>query len=270
MGQILKKDKIGSLSYSAPDIVLQASTLTVGGQQYVTSSLTRTIATDVSMAANTRYQVYAAVSGGVVVLRISANENSVGPSGFTAWKLVGSFYSNGGSTFGAFVSINTTPNTGWINNGVVNITSIGGGAGGGSTAVNTTWIRRVGDSAQIRLDYRQTSGGSLGTGDYLFALPAGLSMDVNKVNVYATAEGLGGFLTNGILGSGLVSNAGNSGVCIVVPYDSTNVRLAGDDSANSQFYIGQSAYGLNAATLNYAAEFTVPIVGWSITPIEDL
>jgi len=111
MGQILKQDKIGALSHNAGIITLPASTLTIGGQQYVTSSLTRTIATDVTMTANTRYQIYAVVSGGVIVLRISSNENSVGPSGFTAWKLVGCFRSNGLVTpaFGSFVNITGIP-----------------------------------------------------------------------------------------------------------------------------------------------------------------
>jgi hypothetical protein len=111
MGQILKKDKIGALSHNAGIITLPASTLTIGGQQYVTSSLTRTIATDVTMAANTRYQIYAVVSGGVVVLRVSSNENSVGPSGFTAWKLAGSFMANGMSpvAFGSFLNVSGIP-----------------------------------------------------------------------------------------------------------------------------------------------------------------
>lgn len=107
MGQILQADSIGALSHSSGVITLAASRLTIGGQQYVTSSLNRTISTDVTMTANTRYQIFAVVSGGVVSLRISTNENSVGPSGFSSWKLVGSFQSNRLSVFGSFNEINT-------------------------------------------------------------------------------------------------------------------------------------------------------------------
>lgn len=119
MGQKLQDDKIGILSHNTGIITMAASTvipgyLTIGGQQYrITSNLTRTIATDVSMAANTLYMIYAVISGGSVVLRISSNVNSLGPSGFTSWKLIGSFYSNGLSSvaFGSFVNIDGDPTT---------------------------------------------------------------------------------------------------------------------------------------------------------------
>jgi hypothetical protein len=112
MGRVIGLDKIGTLSHSGGIITMNPSLLTIGGQQYrTTSAITRTIATDITMAANTRYQIFAIVSGGVVSLKISANENSVGPAGSTSWKLVGSFYANGAASvaFGSFVNIEGMP-----------------------------------------------------------------------------------------------------------------------------------------------------------------
>lgn len=117
MGQILLEDKIGALSHSSGVITLQASRLTIGGQQYnTTAAINRTISTDLTMVANTLYMIYAVLSGGVVQLRISANVNSIGPAGFSAWKLVGAFYSNSTSpvAFGSFVNIEGTPRSGEI------------------------------------------------------------------------------------------------------------------------------------------------------------
>lgn len=111
MGQKLRDDKIGALSHSGGVITLTSSTaspswLTIGGQQYrLTSNTARTIATDVTMTTNARYQIFAVVVGGVVQLRVSSNENSVGPTGFLSWKLVGSFQSNRLSAFGSFNNI---------------------------------------------------------------------------------------------------------------------------------------------------------------------
>jgi hypothetical protein len=105
MPQVLKQDKVGNLSHNAGVITLASGILTIGGQQYVVSNISRTIATDVTMAANTRYQVFAVVVSGSVQLRISANENSSGPAGFSSWKLVGSFFSGNNSLFRLFVSI---------------------------------------------------------------------------------------------------------------------------------------------------------------------
>lgn len=98
-------DKIGTLSHGAGAISLLPSILTIGGRQYRTQTLTRTIATDVTLIANTRYMIYATVIGGVVALRISnlvrssyllANPNS---------ELVGSFQAGDTALFGAFFNI---------------------------------------------------------------------------------------------------------------------------------------------------------------------
>lgn len=119
MAQKLRDDKIGILQHSAGNIQMLASLsnpayLTIGGQQYkVTSTLVVALP---AMSANTRYQVFAVQSGGVVSLVISQNENSVGPAGYTRWKLVGSLQSNGLSpvAFGSFISIDGVPRTGRI------------------------------------------------------------------------------------------------------------------------------------------------------------
>jgi hypothetical protein len=110
MGQKLQNDKIGTLSQSSGIITMAATSsspsyLSIGGQQYqVTASLSRTITTDVTLTAKNLYHIYAVVSGGVVDLRISANVNSVGPSGFTSWLLIGAFYSTSSSTFDNFIN----------------------------------------------------------------------------------------------------------------------------------------------------------------------
>jgi hypothetical protein len=109
MAQKLRDDKIGTLSHGGGIISMAASSsnpawLTIGGQQYrVTSALARTIASDITLAANTLYMVYAAVSSGTVVMRISTNVNSIGPSSFSSWKLLGAFLTNFNSAFGQFI-----------------------------------------------------------------------------------------------------------------------------------------------------------------------
>lgn len=107
MGQVLRKDKIGTLSHNAGIISLTASVLTIGGQQYETAVINRTITSDVTLAANSRYQVYAVLSGGIVSMRISTNENSVGPAGFNSWSLVGSFITTHTAAFGDFLLIDS-------------------------------------------------------------------------------------------------------------------------------------------------------------------
>jgi hypothetical protein len=112
MAQRLYEDKIPVLTESSGTITLAAGArLTIGGQQYITSSALN-VSADTSTA-NARWQVYAVVSGGVVSLVISQNENSVGPAGYTSWKLVGCYVNNGESApgFGTLVNIEGVPAT---------------------------------------------------------------------------------------------------------------------------------------------------------------
>lgn len=103
--RFLGGDTIGSLSQNAGTITLAASRLTIGGQQYKTSALTVTP----SLAANRMYCLYVVLSAGIPTLVSSLNLNSVGPAGFTSWKLVGAFVSKYNSTFGDFLSIEGLP-----------------------------------------------------------------------------------------------------------------------------------------------------------------
>lgn len=104
-------DKIGTLTQNSGTISLAASLLTIAGQQYRTAVLSRLISTDVTLAANTLYIVYAILNGSTVELRVSANMNSVGPSGFSSagWCIVGAFVSGSTSAFAAFIPITGLP-----------------------------------------------------------------------------------------------------------------------------------------------------------------
>lgn len=114
MGFKLLEDKLGAISHSSGVVSLGPSILSFGNQQYATSGLSRTIATDVTMTATTLYMVYAVMASGVLSLRVSANANSVGPAGFTSWKLVGAYYSNSTPAFGAVCNITGMPATDYI------------------------------------------------------------------------------------------------------------------------------------------------------------
>ena len=187
MGQILFKDKIGTLSESSGTITLAASKLTIGGQQYQTSALN--VAGDYS-SLNTRYQIYAVVSGGSVSLVVSQNENSVGPAGHSAWKLVGSYYSNGVAStgFGSFVSITGRPVSGAQSFDLV-IGAATTPPTRGNVLVENNWWKRDGKYIIYSVDLRQDSAGSAGSGSYFWNLPTNLLADVNALNGVNHAPG---------------------------------------------------------------------------------
>lgn len=257
MGQILLEDKIGTLSHSTGVINLAASRLTIGGQQYNTSALSRTISTDITIAANTRYQIFAVVSGEAVSLRISSNENSVGPSGFNTWKLVGSFYS-ATTDLGSFVNIEGMPTSNFIGY-VPTLTNISLGSGG---QLQSVW-RRIGDSIEIRGGLEAGVGPSISS-IATVGLPTGLVIDNTKpVDT--------GFMT---IGSGTIHNSGifvyNMGV-IIRSGTAFNFVVKQNDAINGNSVstnTPQTSWFTQGDNLSWT--LSSAISGWNNTPIKDL
>ena len=106
---VRKQDSIGALTkFSSTEVRLAASTITVGGLQYETSTLSCVTNTNGAggldigtIAANNKYYVYAVLSAGDVALVCSLSDSA--PSGFTSSNSVGYFWT-GSST--AVLSVN--------------------------------------------------------------------------------------------------------------------------------------------------------------------
>lgn len=148
--------------------------------------------------------------------------------------------------------------TAWTNPQLNVITATTSNPSKGTVFVDKLWWRRVGDSAEIRIEYRQTTGGTAGSGDYLFAIPSGLVIDINKVTLNGTVGT--GLFTN-TLGVASSSNGGAaSPVLAVTGFNTTNVRLW---SGNSAAFINSGLNQLSSVNVSYTAAFTVPIDGWT-------
>jgi hypothetical protein len=139
---------------------------------------------------------------------------------------------------------------------------------GASLAVDKVWWRRNGENAEVRIEFRQTAGGTAGSGDYLFKMPGSLEIDTNKVTVYTTVEGWNSnFLNNNMVGSSQGGNGANQFFGGIVVYDKDYVRMTGgDDSLAQQGFIASvGAYNLSGASIYYVANFKVPIKDWNST-----
>ena len=265
MGQKLLDDKIGTLSHSAGVISLTASRLTIGGQQYTTTSnITRTITTDVTLTANTLYMVYAIVSGGVVGLRVSINVNSVGPAGFNGWKLVGAFYADDlvSVGFGSFVAIDGIPTS-------ETYTSLPTG----SWSTNTTYVGKKKRNGEIlEMETYVILAGSPGTpGALTINLPtldltkvaAGTSTDsgtlVGNVKVFDS-----GISADGYLPGSVTVNSATSVACLALTNISNPTGVNGMSRVSHAFPVSFGATG------RIVLKFSVPISGWSNTPLKDL
>lgn len=241
IGQKIKDESISTLTHSAGIISLAPSVVNIGGVQVDTDALSRTISSDVTLVANTRYMIYVVLLTGAPVIRISTNVNSVGPVGFTSWKLVGAFYSNGitGSiAFGSFVNIEGAPET--TNIPYTPITT----ALGAVSAINMTWKREGSHSLIVG---RFTNG----------------TVDGTQANV-----GLPTNLASALTDYFVVGNYGHQGSATgkEVVYHPINLAFAFGMS-NWQIF----ATGTQMATAGFTSlNATVPITGWDVTQLKDL
>jgi len=260
MGQRFLEDKITALSESSGTITLASGArLTIGGQQYVTAGALN-VAADLSNA-NTRYQIYAVRNAGATELVVSSNENSVGPAGHNAWKLVGSYYSNGESTvaFGSFVNIEGSPTTkGGVEFELVPTI----GTLSSSAVIEAEW-RREGDICQIMISLEDASptGASNGSGNVTFEAPfdaASISRNTSNIghgvitfDDTASANGMASMLgSNGLWATSCFKDSGNGTADFVGNFNNSIIDLT----------------QLNR--LGYELEYAVD--GWDATPIKDL
>lgn len=244
MGQKIKEDKIGSLSHSSGVITLQASILTIGGQQYTTSALQLTLS---GLSVHTTYMLYVVLNSGVPTLVSSTNVNSVGPAGFASWKLVGAFIANQSAAFGAFLNIEGVPVC-------APVLWLPSNTGFGTLSGNDSRFWRNGKylEGQLKFATGTVTGAVASVG-----LPDNLAMDATV-------------MTQQNYWLSVVLN--NSNVAI------TQLQTNFATNATSLFFAPANALGNinNGNTSPFAsgqvqsAQFKVPIAAWSNTPLKDL
>ncbi len=128
-----------------------------------------------------------------------------------------------------------------------------------SPTIDKAYWRRVGDSMEISYTYRADSstGASAGSGDYIFRLPPGYSIDTSKI--VATNDVAGGIV--GPAGAEIGGSNRFGGAMSV--YDSTGLRMYVDIDNNTMVTVTSSNMHLANAGLRYSFRAVVPIAGWT-------
>ena len=188
------KESIQAISLAGSALSIPASSTSplvanVGGKQYyLTAGLSATIS---GLTTATVYAVYLVPLSGSLSLVVSSNMNSVGPTGYTAWKLVGGIVATSSSTgipikniHGPMASdsIAFTP---VLLNTWTNVTL------SGNYLIN-------GESAEIR--YRVATTGTPTGGNLTLMIPPGLPVDNTKLLSAGDGHkvGYGGIYQQGI------------------------------------------------------------------------
>lgn len=124
----------------------------------------------------------------------------------------------------------------------------------GTTTINKAQWKQVGGDMEIAYDLRQTGSGSGGSGDYLFPIPSGYSMDTNRMPGFYTGSN---YIPVGF------GEQGDSGIALtVVPYDATRLIVQRDDGSLND-NLGSSASSLATADRRFSFRVKIPIAGWS-------
>lgn len=155
---------------------------------------------------------------------------------------------------------------GWTDGGVVTIEATTTNPTKGTVNTDKFWYKKSGDSGEFRIEYSQTTGGSAGSGDYIFKLPNGLQFDLTKVTAYSTVVGNNAVqAAKNAVGSCMASSLTypTNLVGVAVVYDATHVRCLGTDiTTNGAIHSGFYQITDNAS---YAFSFKAPISGWNNT-----
>lgn len=154
-------------------------------------------------------------------------------------------------------------NTPWVNSGTTIIHATTTNPTKGTIVQDNLWYRRVGDSAEIRIEFRQSAAGTSGTGNYLYGVPTGITIDTNKLTVFTSTAGSAPLSNYSAIGFGQALEGGNMCTLIATAYDISFVRLFGFDSLNQvDFVVAAGQFGMNQQ-MSYLITFTVPVSGWS-------
>ena len=251
------KEKIGSISHASGVITLGPSHVRVGGLGVTVDSLTYTVS---GLTADSLYMLYLVLNAGTPQLVASTNFNSVGPTGYSSWALVGAFYTNNSSQFGAFVTIEGTPVSDWATF-TPTLYADTSNPNLGSSGVAQGTYKRIGNLIYVTNFFKfDGTGISNGSGAFYVVAPLSLTVD-------------GSILTelNYIVGHGKT-------------YDASNINNSKDyqcliNITNNRIYLADIEAGWANISSSYPSSWTatshldliyqIPIVDWDNTPLKD-
>ena len=135
----------------------------------------------------------------------------------------------------------------------------------GSTTVDAVRYRRVGTNAEITYEL-EMGAGAAGSGDYLFKLPSGLTMDTS---IFSATNGNANDIRGTVVGHGSWANTTSENsttthILVATVYDSQHVRLMRRASSYNTFgYLSNNYSPFTGSTNNIYFKISVPILGWT-------
>jgi len=151
---------------------------------------------------------------------------------------------------------------GYTNAGAITITATTTNPTKGVIVIDRVLKSRAGQNLKAIYNYEQSSGGSAGSGDYLFSLPSGLSFDTSLVQFSTSAFGSQSN-SKAVVGYGsAIDGTSNINSVLLIAYDATRFRA-------QITYNGTNTSGINSSNIQlsgnraYTFILDAPIQGWT-------
>lgn len=165
-----------------------------------------------------------------------------------------------------------TPITYLGNLGTITVTAVTSNPTKGTIGTDRITGSRIGNRVLLDYQYQQTAAGSsaAGSGDYIFALPPGMSFDSSIITPYSGAiHSTNTGLALAFVGTATMTQGTRTSVGACYAYSATSFRVwftaaAADGSSLVNYVISSSQSGFTeAATIGYAFNINAAIQGYS-------
>lgn len=165
-----------------------------------------------------------------------------------------------------------TPITYLGNLGTITVTAVTSNPTKGTVGTDRITGSRIGNRVLLDYQYQQTAAGSsaAGSGDYLFALPAGMSFDSSIITPYSgTIHTTNTGLALAYVGTATMTQGTRTSIGTCYAYSATTFRVwftaaTADGSTLVNYVISSSQSGFTeAATIGYAFNINAAIQGYS-------
>lgn len=135
-------------------------------------------------------------------------------------------------------------------------------AKGATPVTDATYWRRVGTNIEYRSGYQQTTTGTGGSGDYLWEMPAGVSIDLTKLNAFLAVGNTDQL--NNCVGVATVGNHSgpSAGPGVVAVFDATHLKVAARDNSTALYNFVSGSFFNLAGPNCYDFTCSMPVVGW--------
>jgi hypothetical protein len=150
-----------------------------------------------------------------------------------------------------------TSSSGWTPFNTV-ITSTGTSPTLGSGTVVNSYYLQEGKKLFLNMTLSQTSSGTAGSGNYLFSMPAGFTINTTITGLY-TASAPYNFPCFGSSSAAIGTPIANVGNGSAVVFDSTRYLLFIFNAGNSNYFVNFNYFALSNPAVSYSANLIIPI-----------